>query len=172
MDNPNLALELPRRLQDTWKAFLASEDPSAPEVARLTQENVARLREIIRTYGWPGVRLVGEAGATAAVYLVVFRTVDLDFKRRCLSLMLAAGPQEVPSRLVASLADLISVADGNPPIYGVLYGTDAYDENGPHPFGREWLTDDRRAKVSLTLFFALFPGLARLLKERGEPTEV
>lgn len=86
-------------------------------VAPVDRDNTARLREIVGRHGWPGHRLVGEAGAHAAWLLVQHAPPDM--QEECLPLL-----QDAVARGDASPADLAYLMDrvlmhrGEPQIYG------------------------------------------------------
>lgn len=89
-------------------------------VAPVDRDNTARLREIVGRHGWPGHRLVGEAGAHAAWLLVQHAPPDM--QEECLPLL-----QDAVARGDASPADLAYLMDrvlmhrGEPQIYGTQY---------------------------------------------------
>jgi hypothetical protein len=84
------------------------------------QQNMIRMKDIIRKHGWPGKSLVGDDGAKAACLLVVQSNVDREFQKTCLRLMeQEAKKGEVEWKDVAFLTDLLLVLDG----YEQRYGT-------------------------------------------------
>ncbi len=89
-------------------------------VAPVDRDNTARLREIVGQHGWPGHRLVGQAGAHAAWLLVQHAPPDL--QEECLPLL-----QDAVARDDASPADLAYLMDrvlmhrGEPQIHGTQY---------------------------------------------------
>ena len=89
-------------------------------VEPVDRDNTARLREIVGRHGWPGHRLVGEAGAHAAWLLTQHAPPDL--QEQCLPLL-----QDAVARSDASPADLAYLTDrvlmerGEPQVYGTQY---------------------------------------------------
>jgi hypothetical protein len=84
----------------------------------LDERNTERLKSIVALCGWPTRRAVGEPAATAA-WLIVQHSPDLDFQKRCLTLMRHAATQgQAAMRNVAYLEDRVLVREGKPQTYG------------------------------------------------------
>ncbi len=121
----------------------------ASQVRNVDQKNIARMKEIINTHGWPGKTLVGEDGANAAWLLVQHADKDRPFQKLCLALMAAAGPEEVSQSDLAYLTDRVRMGEGQPQIYGTQFWTDESGQFGPQPIEDEALVNERRASVGL-----------------------
>jgi hypothetical protein len=92
----------------------------AAVVAPVDRDNTARLREIVAAHGWPGHRLVSEAGAHAAWLLVQHAPTDL--QEECLPLLEDAVTQGDASPVdLAYLKDRVLMHRGEPQIYGTQY---------------------------------------------------
>jgi hypothetical protein len=119
-----------------------------------------RLREIVRTRGWPGRSLVGKDGAEAA-WLILQHSSSVDFQQALLpTLWVAADKGEVPMADIAMLMDRVLVHTGRPQRYGTQFSL--HD-------GR-WIPDSiedlpglesRRAAVGL-------PGMVEYVKMLGQ----
>ena len=89
-------------------------------VAPVDRDNTARLRDIVARYGWPGRRLVGEAGAHAAWLLAQHAPPDL--QEQCLPLLQDAVAQGDASPAdLAYLTDRVLMHRGEAQIYGTQY---------------------------------------------------
>ncbi len=88
-------------------------------VQRVDEKNLKAMKEIIATYGWPGVSRVGTDGAQAAWLLVQHASDDHAFQKQCLVLLQqAAACNDVSSIDVAYLADRMLIAEGKKQCYG------------------------------------------------------
>ena len=121
----------------------------ASEIMEVDRRNTARMHQIVDAYGWLGKTLVGEDGANAAWLLVQHADADREFQKRCLELMIAAGPDEVPPSNLALLVDRVRVGEGRPQVYGTQFWTDENDRFGPCAIEDETLVDERRAGMGL-----------------------
>ena len=113
--------------------------------------NQTRLAEIFDEHGWPGWRLVGEDGSTAAWVIVQHADLDLEFQRRGLALLedAVAADDASPGDL-AYLVDRVRVAEGLPQIYGTQWTPDADGVWQPWtPIEDEANVDTLRAEVGL-----------------------
>ena len=129
--------------------------PSKAILARLDaigSRNTARMKGIIRRYGWPGAELVGWDGTEAAFILV--QHADHSFQKELLPLIqkeYKAGALSGPN--YALFIDRVLVDDGRPQIYGSrAMPFDQWKEGEPvlYPIADEANVDERRAEVNLS----------------------
>ncbi|UCC72797.1 MAG: hypothetical protein JSV86_20985 [Gemmatimonadota bacterium] len=108
----------------------------------------ARIAEVIEAHGWPGLSLVGEAGADAA-FLVVQHSPSTEFQKQVLPLLTeAAESGEASKEQMALLTDRVLVSEGQPQ----RYGTQAKIVDGRvvlDPIQDEPNVDARRAEIGL-----------------------
>lgn len=115
------------------------------EMSAVDNKNRARLKEIVKAHGWPGVSLVGKDGANAAWLLVQHADADHDFQMNCLELMEAMPDGEIQKQQIAYLTDRVLVAEKKPQ----RYGTQMDAEFQPKPIDDPEHVDERRAEVGL-----------------------
>lgn len=93
-------------------------DAAGTSVGDVDKRNLARMKELVDTYGWPTRTMVGYDGNHAAWLLVQHGDRDVVFQRRCLDLMKKLVDQgEVSSGDVAYLTDRVLVNEGKLQIY-------------------------------------------------------
>ena len=110
-------------------------------LAAIDRRTAARMREIVRSGGWPGRTRVGRDGAHAAWLLVQHADHDLALQRECLALLeRAVAEDEATASEHAYLADRVAVGEGRPQ----RYGTQFLDPHTPRPIEDEGLLDERR----------------------------
>jgi hypothetical protein len=117
--NPALRGELLRRvredqaIRDEWIKS-GVENPDKAVVARMNaidSDNHARIKAIIKKYGWPGPELVGQDGTDAAFLLV--QHADHAFQKEVLPLVkIAYQAHKLSGQSYAMLADRVLVGEG------------------------------------------------------------
>lgn len=125
----------------------------APELERrladIDSKNDARLREIVRQFGWPARPLVGVDGAEAAQTLVMHMPPAT--QKAMLPLVEAAyRVGTVPGTAYANLLDHVLVDEGKPQVYGTV--AEPFKADGEvvlYPIEDEAHVDERRAEVGL-----------------------
>jgi len=141
--------------------------PTEAEVAIIKQQdaidraNMARLEQIVKKYGWPGISQVGELASSAAFLIV--QHAGLDEQRRFFPILKAAVAQRnARADQAAMLEDRILLREGRNQLYGtqVRSGPDTAGKLVLHPIDDERNVDARRASVGL-------PPLAQYLKAFG-----
>ncbi|MEV2241026.1 DUF6624 domain-containing protein [Micromonospora sp. NPDC049891] len=137
--------------------------------ADTAEQRIARLKEIIREYGWPTFDLVGKDGENAAWVIAQHADLDPAFQQEALELLRAAvaGGQASPGNL-AYLEDRVAVAKGEPQAYGTQMrcGTD-----GPvpaTPIRDEAGVDKRRAEAGLPRLAAYLREMATICAEAAD----
>jgi hypothetical protein len=104
------------------------------ELRHLNEQNAQRLQAIIDDYGWPGVALVGGAGAQAAYRLVLHAFTLPDFQRVMLPLLeRAALAGDASWWDVARLDDRIRVLEGRLQKYGTQFRWNEEGRQVPEP---------------------------------------
>ncbi|MET8529687.1 DUF6624 domain-containing protein [Micromonospora sp. NPDC005172] len=110
-----------KALHDELIAMLERDqaDREGTPQAESDQARTARLKEIIRTRGWPTFALVGEDGGNAAWAIAQHSDLDPAFQQEALELLRAAvaARQASPGNL-AYLQDRVAAAKGEPQVYG------------------------------------------------------
>jgi hypothetical protein len=121
-----------------------------PRMEAVHKENAARLAVIIEQYGWPGLTLVGEEGASAAWLIVQHAIGNPPFMRQCLSLLKQAvsNGEAVPWQ-GAMLEDRIRMYEGKPQIYGSQFQPDENGQLNPYQIENPESVNDRRLAVGL-----------------------
>ena len=170
--NHNAALRdelLAMKEEDLRVRALLAEDGSLfdgyhPQMEAVHRRNAARLREVIAAYGWPGRRLVREAGADAAWLIAQHAIGEPGFQRSCLErIQAAAEAGEVPLWQAAFLDDRIRMFEGRPQRYATQFNIG--DDGLPVPYDLEEpdTVDERRRAVGLE------PLAAQLSRAEREP---
>ena len=131
------------------------EHPDKAILARMEAidaSNTARLRVVIRRYGWPGPELVGRDGTEAAFYIV--QHADLAFQKETLPLVEKAYKKgELSGQSYALLLDRVLVGEGKPQVYGTqAKRIEEWKGREPvlEPIEDEGNVDKRRAEVGLS----------------------
>lgn len=92
--------------------------PVTDEAAH-TKRRIALLKQIIQEFGWPGLRLVGEDGATGAWIVAQHADDEPAFQEQCLVLVKAGyAAHDVPGFHLAYLTDRVAIAFHRPQTYG------------------------------------------------------
>jgi hypothetical protein len=120
-------------------------------MAEIDSANTARMKELVKQYGWPGPELVGVDGTEAAFLLV--QHAEHAFQEQMLPLVEAAyRNKKLQGQDYALLLDRVLVADGKPQVYGTQAKRfDQWKGNEPvfDPIEDEANVDKRRAEVGL-----------------------
>ena len=113
--------------------------------------HAARLKEIVRRYGWPGKSLVGEKASHMAWLLVQHADFDRDLQDTCLALLstMTKSGDANPSDL-AYLTDRVLINKGEKQIYGTqTRWVDSTSSYATLPIADEANVDRRRSEVGL-----------------------
>ena len=96
------------------------EDFTPEDVARLNsvdRQNTARLKEIIRQFGWPTKRLVGQDGVNAA--FIILQHADHSFQKEMLATIERAFDRhQLSGEDYAMFVDRVLLGDGKQQRYG------------------------------------------------------
>lgn len=136
----------------------ALNDTYHPKLEEVHRTNSSRLRQIIAVFGWPGLALVGDKGATASWRIALHSITEPAFMRQCRDLIdRASDAGDAPRWQFAIIDDRIRVYEGKPQRYGtqLRYGVDGLE---PHPIENEQRVNSMRMQAGL-------PPLAQTLKQ-------
>lgn len=113
-------------------------------------ENTGRLRQIVRTYGWPTFDLVGTKAGNDAWLLVQHADHDPKFQRECLNLMEPlVGKGQVGRQNFAYLTDRVLLAEGKKQIYGTQFTQLKDGSWEPRPLEDPDNVDKRRSEMGM-----------------------
>jgi hypothetical protein len=140
-------------------------------MAAIDARHTARMKEIVRRYGWPGPGLVGRDGADAA-FLLVQHAEDLAFQKKMLPLVRRAyRAGELSAWNYALLLDRVLVREGKPQIYGMSLKSWEGKEAVLHPIEDEANVDKRRAAIGLPPLSEYLEFMRRLYFPQGSNKE-
>ena len=118
-------------------------------MAVIDAANTARMKEIVKRYGWPGPELVGADGANAA-FLLVQHSPDLAFEQAMLPLLRRSYEGgKLSAWNYALLQDRVLMLEGKPQMYGMALEPWTGKEPVLYPIEDEANVDKRRAKIGL-----------------------
>ncbi len=120
-------------------------------IRAIDKDNAARMRELLKQYGWPGPDLIGTDGTFAAWLLV--QHADLELQSQALPHVHEAFlAKKLPGSCYALLLDRVRVGEGKPQVYGSQARPfDQWTNHTPalEPIEDEANVDRRRAEVGL-----------------------
>jgi hypothetical protein len=117
---------------------------------QVDEDNSARLKEILATYGWPGRSCVGDEGAAAAWLLAQHADHDRALQRLALTVLRQAVDAGEASALhLAYLTDRVEVAESGSQTYGTQMRASGAGAVEPFPIKDEAQVDARRKAVGL-----------------------
>ena len=117
--------------------------------AVIDAHSTARMKEIVKKYGWPGPKLVGRDGADAA-FLLIQHSPELAFQEAMLPRVRKSYESGILSAWnYALLLDRVLTREGKPQIYGMAVDHWAAKEPVLYPIEDEANVDKRRAKIGL-----------------------
>ena len=139
----------------------------AEEMQRVHRENAKQIDELVDTYGWPGIALVGLEGCRAAWLVAQHAICTPALQRKFHAVMeQAVESGDVPKRLLACLTDRIRFNESRPQLYGTVL---AWNEMGELTCELEdpANVDARRTKVGLPPVRRRFGEAPRRGRTRG-----
>jgi hypothetical protein len=159
--NPALRQELLERVErdqairNEWIKIGIDKADSAfiARIQKFDADNTARMKQIVKQYGWPGPELVGNDGAEAAFLLVQHADADHAFQKEMLPLVREAYlAKKLTGQDYALLLDRVLVREGKPQVYGTQTKP-SHEWKGKQPelapIEDEANVDKRRAEVGL-----------------------
>jgi hypothetical protein len=119
-------------------------------MAVIDSRNTARMKLIVKSYGWPGPDLVGADGAYAA-FLLIQHSPELALQQAMLPLVRRSYQSgKLSAWNYALLLDRVLTREGKPQVYGMSLKNWAGQEPVLYPIEDEANVDKRRAKIGLT----------------------
>jgi hypothetical protein len=126
--NPELAAELlamreaDQSIRTQVKDYKNISQQKRQAIGHLDQKHNPRLKEILSTHGWPGIRLIGIQASHALWLLVQHQDQDLVFQKECLALLKGAVErQDAAYREYAYLLDRVRKNEHLPQVYGTQW---------------------------------------------------
>lgn len=121
-----------------------------PRIRAVHERNNARIKQIVKQYGWPGISLVGKEGAEAAWLIVQHAVLDTEFMEICLELLAEAAKNgEAEGMHFAYLQDRVLTMSGRPQIYGTQHDVDEHGIAFPLPIEKPSEVDCLRREMGL-----------------------
>lgn len=169
---------------DQWpmqQMFRQLPDSAGRDLVQVEKENFARhqpiLQKIVKQYGYPGFRQVGEKSSSNFWLLVQHADDHSDFQRQVLKLMLPEVKRKNASPVnYAYLTDRIAIHSGQPEEYGTQV---TYTGNVGKDFSKVIATpaslrdpknvDKRRAAIGMEPLQKYLDGMTEMTKQMNKP---
>ncbi|HKZ49545.1 MAG TPA: DUF6624 domain-containing protein [Candidatus Nanoarchaeia archaeon] len=116
MINRSLKKELERMQKEDQKMRRLGKSYRA-----IDKRNVARLKQIIKKYGWPSSSLAGTKGEFAAWLIAQHADFDVNFQEKCLNLLKRLPKTSNRRKIIAYLTDRTLVNRKKKQIYGTQF---------------------------------------------------
>lgn len=127
------------------------------------ERNAARLEEILRSHGWPGIHLAGREGAEAAWRIAQHAIAMPQFQRRCLKLLQSAVARgDADAQHAAYLDDRIAYNERRPQKYGTQFDWNEIGDMAP------WQVDDAKAVERRRQALGMAPWAEHVAKMRDD----
>lgn len=125
----------------------------AAEMAMVDKKHTTEIKKIIKSFGWPGFKLVGKRGSFGAWIIVQHATHDLEFQKECLPLLKeAVAKNDADPKNLAFLIDRIKVLENKKQIYGTQFKGSRSGKYNPFPIYDKKNLNKRRKKMGLGPF--------------------
>lgn len=145
--NTKLASEIQKMVNADQKA-VSKRQKNGVVNERLLKFNTERVKEIVASYGWPAVSLVGKEGVKNTWLLVQHADRALSFQKKCLQMMQdqhKKNPKDIIPMHIAFLTDRIYVNEKKPQKFGTQFYTNKKGEFTYWPIRDIRHVDERRA---------------------------
>lgn len=118
---------------------------------KVDENNIRKLKLIIKKHGWPDEKMVGKKGATASWLIAQHADHDIEFQKQCLNLICDLN-KKIPKWQIAYLTDRVNVNLGKPQIYGTQFYLTKNKKLTFRPIKNRKELNQRRAEVGLGSF--------------------
>jgi hypothetical protein len=137
--------------QEVRKRWIADRQNAAiiEEMKAIDAKNVARLREIVRTYGWPVQSRVGREAAGAAWMIAQHSGAEV-LHEMLPKMKIAADNGELDKSLYATSVDRVLIQDGKKQLYGTQFDTND-GKCEPLPIEDPQHVEERRLKMGMPM---------------------
>jgi hypothetical protein len=130
--------------------------------------NTSWLEKVIEEQGFPGVTLLGEEG-TQALFLLIQHSPNLEFQKKCLTLMEAAEKQgEIAPIHLAYLTDRVRMREEKPQIYGTQGRLAEDGRVVPYAIEDKEHVDERRQDIGLEPIAQYFKRMNEMYKTESK----
>ncbi|HUD01819.1 MAG TPA: DUF6624 domain-containing protein [Rhabdochlamydiaceae bacterium] len=120
--NMELAAEINAMVEEDQSAREKISDEEKTTLSEIIAKHNLRLKEIISTYGWPGIHLAGLEGSTGFWVLVLQQNQDIELQKQCVTLLKeAVNKQDAQYREYSFLLDRVRKNENLPQVYGTQF---------------------------------------------------
>jgi len=118
----------------------------------IDKRNTKGMKQIVKNYGWPTIKLVGKRASKNAWLLVQHADHDKPFQKRVLKILneiMTNSPDSIDKSGIAYLTDRILVAEGKKQEFGTQFCINQKDQLIPRPIRDRKNVNKRREQYNL-----------------------